>query len=133
MNRYDDIINLPHHISNKYPQMNEEARAAQFAPFAALTGYSDAVYETARITDNKIELDEEMKIIINSKLNVIDSHILEKPLATFTYFIPDKFKTGGSYTTITGNVKQIDIVNNIIILTNKIKINISDLIGISGI
>ncbi len=133
MNNYNDIINLPHHVSSKHPQMDKIDRAAQFAPFAALTGYGDAVEETARITDSKIELDEEMKTIINEKLNVIDSNINNKPLATFTYYVPDGKKSGGSYTTITGNVRQIDIVNNIIVLSSKKKINISDLIGISGI
>ena len=133
MRTYDDIINLQHHVSKKHPQMSPEARAAQFAPFAALTGYDDAVKETARLTDDRIELDEEMKAIINDKLNVLEVHILEKPQATFTYFIPDKKKTGGSYNTITCNVRQIDLVNGLIILTNKKKINIKDIIGISGI
>ena len=133
MKNYDDIINLPHYVSKKHPQMSREARAAQFAPFAALTGYDDAVKETARLTDNKIELDEEMKDIINDKLNVLEKHISEKPQATFTYFIADKRKNGGCYTSITGNVRQIDLVNGIIILTNKKKIVIKDLIGISGI
>ena len=133
MRKYDDIINLPHHVSKKHSQMSQEARAAQFAPFAALTGYDDAVKETARLTDDRIELDEEMKAIINDKLNVLEEHILEKPHATFTYFVPDIKKTGGSYNTITGNVRQIDLINNIIILTNKKKINIRDIIGISGI
>ena len=130
MKNYSDIINLPHHVSNKHPQMPKDA---QFAPFAALTGYGDAVEETARITDSRIELAEEMKTIINEKLNVIDTNISNKPQVTFTYFVPDKRKNGGSYETITGNVRQIDLVNNIIILTNKEKINISDLIGISGL
>lgn len=130
---YSDIIKLPHHISIKYPQMSRENRAAQFAPFAALNGYEDAIDETARITDVRIELDEEMKKIINEKLNYIDSHIMERPQATFTYFLADERKNGGSYVAVTGNVRQIDLVNNLIILTNKEKINILDLIGISGI
>ena len=130
---YSDIIKLPHHISIKYPQMSRENRAAQFAPFAALNGYEDAIDETARITDVKIELDEEMKKIINEKLNYIDSHIMERPQAIFTYFLADERKNGGSYVAVTGNVRQIDLVNNLIILTNKEKINILDLIGISGI
>lgn len=128
MKNYDDIINLPHHVSSKHPQMSNEARAAQFAPFAALTGYGDAVEETARITDYKVELDEDAKDKINAKLNYLNTHILEKPPATFTYFVPDKKKNGGSYTSISGNVRQIDLVNNIIILSNKKKINIIDLI-----
>ena len=133
MKNYDDIINLEHHVSTKHPQMSLESRAAQFAPFAALTGYDDAVKETARLTDKRIELDEEMKVIINDKLNVLEEHILEKPSATFTYFVPDKKKSGGSYNTITGNVRRIDLVDNVIILTNKKKILIDDIIGISGL
>ena len=133
MNKYNDIINLPHHISKKYFQMKKESRAAQFAPFAALTGYGDAINETARITDSRIELDEEMKVIINEKLNVLDINILDKPKATFTYFVPDKTKSGGRYITITDNVRKIDLINNEIILLNKKRIKISDLIGISGV
>ena len=131
MNKYNDIINLPHHISKKYFQMKKESRAAQFAPFAALTGYGDAINETARITDSRIELDEEMKVIINDKLNIINSHITDKPEVNFTYYVPDKKKDGGSYISITGNVRQIDVVNGVIILSNKKKINISDLIGVN--
>ena len=133
MKKYDDIIELPHYVSKKHPQMSKEARAAQFAPFAALTGYGEAVNETARITDRKMELDEETKSIINEKLNIIDTNIKLKPQVTITYFIPDKYKSGGSYETITGNVRQIDIVNNCIILANRKKINITDLVNISGI
>ena len=115
----------------KRPQMSREARAAQFAPFAALTGYGDAVEETARIVGKKIDVDEEMKVIINDKLNIINSHITDKPEVNFTYYVPDKKKDGGSYISITGNVRQIDVVNGVIILSNKKKINISDLIGVN--
>ena len=111
--------------------MSREARAAQFAPFAALTGYGDAVEETARIVGKKIDVDEEMKVIINDKLNIINSHITDKPEVNFTYYVPDKKKDGGSYISITGNVRQIDVVNGVIILSNKKKINISDLIGVN--
>ena len=97
MKCYDDIINLPHYVSKKRPQMSREARAAQFAPFAALTGYGDAVEETARIVGQKIDVDEEMKAIINDKLNVINSHIANKPEVNFTYYVPDKKKDGGAY------------------------------------
>ena len=91
------------------------------------------VYGIASGFISKIELDEEMKAIINDKLNVIDTNIKDKPQATFTYFVKDLKKSGGTYETITANVKQIDSINNIIVLCNKKKINISDLIGISGI
>ena len=130
MNNYNDIINLPHPISKKHIPMSRENRASQFAPFAALSGYDDAVKETARITNERIELDEESKRIINEKLNIINLYIKEKPKVTFTYFVKDKKKKGDSYTTCTNNVKQIDLANNIIKLTNNNKINIKDLIDI---
>ena len=133
MNSYEDIINLPHHISKSHPQMSLENRAAQFAPFAALTGYDSAIKETARLTDEKLELSEEMKDIINDKLNVLNGKLTSRPIATITYFVKDKLKEGGSYITATGNIKQIDLVNKSIILTNKKKIFIDDIIGISGI
>ena len=133
MNEYNDIINLPHYVSKKHPQMSKEARSAQFAPFAALSGYEDAIKETAKLTDNKIELSDEMINIINDKLLFIEKNIQDKPLITITYFVPDKRKNGGEYISVTNNIKQIDLINNIIILTNKKKICINDIIGISGI
>lgn len=133
MNEYNDIINLPHYVSKKHPQMSKEARSAQFAPFAALSGYEDAIKETAKLTDNKIELSDEMINIINDKLLFIEKNIQDKPLITITYFVPDKRKNGGEYMSVTNSIKQIDLINNIIILTNKKKICINDIIGISGI
>lgn len=133
MNEYNDIINLPHFVSKKHPQMSKEARSAQFAPFAALSGYEDAIKETAKLTDNKIELSDEMINIINDKLLFIEKNIQDKPLITITYFVPDKRKNGGEYISVTNSIKQIDLINNIIILTNKKKICINDIIGISGI
>ncbi|MBR3162154.1 MAG: hypothetical protein IKF19_05430 [Bacilli bacterium] len=130
MNNYSDIINLPHHTSTRHKRMSREARAAQFAPFAALNGYGEAIIETARLTNSKIELSEEMKQIINEKLNIINTYIKEKPQVTLTYFIKDLKKKGGSYTTIIANIKHIDLVYNSIILTNKKKINIQDIINI---
>ena len=102
---YEDIINLPHHTSKKYPRMSLEARSAQFAPFAALTGYDEVLIETARLTNERIETDETIKVIIDSKLQIIKEHIMEKPLITFMYFVPDLKKDGGKYVTVTGNVK----------------------------
>lgn len=130
MNNYDDIINLPHHESKVHPKMSLYNRSAQFAPFAALTGYDDAIVETARLTDKRINIDEGLKEVINSKLQKIDSLINEHPLIEVTYFIKDKRKAGGSYTTISGNVKRIDTDNNLIILTNKSKIPISEIINV---
>lgn len=131
MGKYDDIINFPHHISNKHPQMSLEARAAQFAPFAALTGYDDAVKETARLTNERIDLDEEAKMMLDAKLQVIREQLSEKPLVTITYFVPDAKKDGGKYITTNGNVKKIDDYKHLIILDNSVEITIDEIIDIA--
>jgi hypothetical protein len=133
MGKYDDIINLPHHVSTKHPRMSLEERSAQFAPFAALTGYDGQVKETARLTDKKIELDEETKIFINSQLQTIKDKIALKPKITITYFVPDKQKSGGKYVSITGIVNKIDEFNHEIIMKDNIKISIDDIIKINVI
>ncbi|MBR3888832.1 MAG: hypothetical protein IKJ32_07020 [Clostridia bacterium] len=129
---YEDIINLPHHTSKKHPRMSLEARSAQFAPFAALTGYDEVLIETARLTNERIEIDETIKVIIDSKLQIIKEHIKEMPLITFMYFVPDSKKDGGKYVTVTGNVKKIDEYRNVLILENKTEIPIKEIIDIKG-
>ncbi|MCH5211096.1 MAG: hypothetical protein J1F01_09055 [Oscillospiraceae bacterium] len=124
-NTYDDIINLPHHVSKTRPQMGIIDRAAQFSPFMALTGYGDAVEETARLTDDWIELDEERKALLNKKLQIICEHISEKPIAAITFFQPDEKKDGGAYVTITGSVKRVDEYNGTVIMTDKTEIEIN--------
>lgn len=130
MNNYDDIINLPHHISVKHPRLSKEQRAAQFAPFAALTGYGDAIKETARITEDRIELDEEEKKKIDNKILELKNKITEKPKVTITFFVPDTKKSGGEYVTIIGNLRRIDEYNKLLILEDKKKISIKDIIEI---
>lgn len=125
---YDDIINLPHHVSKKRPQMSIEQRSAQFAPFAALTGYDEAVKETARRTDKRIELDDGQKEILNNKLLYILENIDIKPEITFTYFVPDNRKSGGKYIEKTGIIRKIDMVEQYVQFIDKSKINISDII-----
>ena len=127
---YEDIINLPHHTSKKHPRMSLEARSAQFAPFAALTGYDEILIETARLTNEKIEIDETIKVIIDSKLQLIKEHIKEMPLVTFMYFVPDLKKEGGKYVTLTGNVRKIDEYSNVVVLEDKTEIPINDIIDI---
>lgn len=127
---YQDIINLPHHTSTKHPRMTKESRAAQFAPFAALTGHSDAIKETERLTETKIELTEEEKLKLNEKLQIINENINTHPKVTITYFEYDKKKTGGKYITYTGNIKQIDLVEQTIIFQDKTKVKITELIDI---
>ena len=130
--QYDDIINLPHHVSKRHPQMSLYARSAQFAPFAALTGYDDAIKETSRETSEKIDIDDGLKSILDSKLQIIMEQIKNKPEISFTYFIPDSKKDGGSYITVIGIVRKIDLYNQIIYLANNTEIPINDIINISG-
>ena len=114
--QYDDIINLPHHISKKHPQMSLYARSAQFAPFAALTGYEEAVKETARETNERIDIEDELKSILDGKLQIILEQIKNHPEISITYFIADSKKNGGEYVTVTGLVKKVDLYNQYIYL-----------------
>lgn len=129
MDDYKDIINLPHHISKKRPQMSLYARSAQFAPFAALTGYSDEVKEKARLTNKKIELSEEEKEFLNGKILKINEVIKTRPKISVTYFVKDLKKEGGSYLTVTDNVKRIDDVLGVIKFKSK-DIKMDDIINI---
>ena len=132
VHRYDDIIDLPHHEPTTRPRMAMENRAAQFSPFAALTGYDDATREEARLIDMKQELSEDMKDMIDAKLAVIEQHIKEQPEISVTYFQPDEKKTGGRYTTVSGNVKKLDGVEHVIIMADGTKIPIGDVRLIGG-
>ena len=131
MGNYDDIINLKRPIS-KHPKMSLYQRSAQFAPFAALTGYEGRVKETARLTDRRIELDEEMKLILDLKIQVIKEMLSDNPEVEITYFIPDTRKDGGKYETIINNVKKIDSYNEHIIMQNNLKIEIKEIININS-
>lgn len=129
---YDDIINLPHHVSDKRPQMSMQDRAAQFSPFAALTGYDSAIHETARLTDSKLELTEETMALLNMKLQAVKDSITEQPEILFTYFKPDEKKSGGTYVTVSGTVKKMDDYERLIVLQSGITIPIDDLLDIEG-
>ena len=126
MSRYDDIINLPHHVSEKHPPMSIQNRAAQFSPFAALTGYEAVIAETARLTDQRIELDEDAKAAITQKLQIIAEHIRERPEITVTWFRPDEKKAGGAYLTVTGTVRRIDEYGRTILMTDGTRIPLCD-------
>lgn len=117
-NRYDDIINLPHHVSEKHPRMSMIDRAAQFSPFAALTGHGAAIEETARLTDERIEIEENKKEIINEKLIFIAESADESPEVTVTFFAPDGRKFGGEYVSVTGKVKKIDAYKHDVVMTD---------------
>ena len=105
--KYADIIDREHHVSKKRPQMDRLNRAAQFSPFAALTGYEDLIQESERVTDDRLELDENSKELLDKKLIRL-LHQLPSPTAAFTYFVPDSKKAGGEYVTVTGRIAKYD-------------------------
>ena len=130
MGKYDDIINMPHHVSTKHPRLSMEQRAAQFAPFAALSGFEDAIDETSRITEDRIELNEEEKLKIDNILQKLKNEISKRPKATITYFVPDIRKSGGEYLTKIGKLKRIDEFRQLIIFEDKTEIPIKEVVEI---
>ena len=129
MSKYDDIINLPHHRSKTHPHMAIIDRAAQFAPFAALTGYGDAIDETARLTDGRPDLDEQQLAELNERL----LQIMAEPnaVARITYFVPDEKKSGGRYEQAEGVIKKIDEIAKVIVMDGGEKIPLSDIIELN--
>ena len=124
---YDDIIDLPHHVSSTRRHMTNAERAAQFSPFAALTGYGAAVEETARLTQEKLELDESAKSEINDRLLWLAQRIREAPRARITYFVPDERKAGGRYVTEAGALRRIDEYNHVLVMENGLEIPMEDI------
>lgn len=114
--RYEDIIDLPHHVSQSHPQMSLHDRAAQFSPFAALTGHGAAIRETERLTQERIELDENSKRLLDDKLRILQEEANRHPEITVTYFKPDQKKAGGAYVEVRGNLKRIHEAERMIIL-----------------
>ena len=129
---YDDIIHLPRHVSRKHPHMATTDRAAQFSPFAALTGHAAAINETARLTDEKVELDEYMKDALRNKLQIIANRLKEQPEIVITYFQPDEKKDGGAYVAAAGTVKKIDEYDRVVLMINGEEIPIDEIINIDG-
>ena len=125
--KYDDIINLPHHVSKKHQQMSLHDRAAQFSPFAALTGHKAAINETARLTDEKQILSEDVIAKLNEQLNLMKENIGTNLIVTITYFVPDDRKSGGAYISNTGVVKKINEYNHTVILTDNTVIPIEQI------
>ena len=132
MGNYDDIIDLPHHVSGTHPPMSRADRAAQFSPFAALTGYDAAVRETARVTERRIELDEGVKAELNARLNCILEHLSEHPQVSLTYFVPDEKKSGGAYRTVTGTVRKLDSFAKTLTLTDGTVIPMEEMVHVEG-
>ncbi|MBQ7668945.1 MAG: YolD-like family protein [Clostridia bacterium] len=129
---YDDIINLEHHVSKVHPPMSLYAHSAQFAPFAALTGYEEALKETSRRTNNRLELSEDLIEMIDMKLQFLRENIDKKEEITFTYFEPDELKEGGTYLTVIGIIEAFDDVNQKVILKDKKEIPMFEIIDIQG-
>ena len=129
---YKDIINLPHHVSSKRPQMPMLDRAAQFSPFASLTGYDDAIHETGRLTDEKIDLSEEEKEALDRKQQILMERLCDHPALTVTYFVPDAKQSGGAYVTKSGSLKTIDKFERWILLTDGTKIPLDDVADIES-
>ena len=132
MNQYEDIINLPHHVSPTRPQMPMSDRAAQFAPFAALTGYDAAIKETGRLTDEKIELDEEALTALDMKYQFLMDALDDAPEVTITYFQPDERKAGGKYVSAVGVVRKVDDFERRITMQDGAKIQMDDVLSIDG-
>jgi len=137
-NQYDDIINLPHHVSSDHAHMSIADRAAQFSPFAALTGYEGAIKETARQTDLRIELDETEKNILDEKLRIVQENISRQQDSSLkneielTFFRPDEMKAGGTYVSIRGIVKKIDGYDRVVVMQNETRIPIEEIVDITG-
>lgn len=131
MNKYDDIIDLPHHVSKTRKPMSLYNRAAQFAPFAALTGYDDAIEETARLTETKVELSDELKNDLNQKINFIKNNIKVHPEITIKYFVLDNKKSGGIYKSLTSIIKKVDDFNKCFIFADNTNVYFDDIISIT--
>ena len=124
---YDDIISLPHHVSPTRPRMSAMERAAQFSPFAALTGYDAAVRETARTTEERAELDEDAKAALDRVLRQVIDRLSARPAIRLTYFQPDSRKSGGAYVTLTGRVKKLRQPENVLVLEDGTEIPVVDI------
>ena len=131
-NKYDEILSLPHHVSKTRPQMPMSDRAAQFAPFAALTGYDSAIKEPGRLTDEKIELDEEALTALDMKYQILMDAFDDALEVTITFFQPDERKAGGKYVSATGAVKKVDDFERRITMRDGTRIPMDDVLSIEG-
>jgi hypothetical protein len=129
---YDDIIRLPHHVSQNHPQMSMHDRAAQFAPFAALMGYEAAVVETARLTAERRELDPQEAEELNHRLAALIARLPERPEVTIEYFVPDERKTGGAYVTVTGRVRHVSVPEQTLVMEDGTEIPLDEVVSLIG-
>lgn len=130
--QYNDIIDLPHHISTTRPRMSMLDRAAQFSPFAALTGYDAAIKETGRLTGQRIELTEECRAVLDRKQQVLLENLTEHPEVSVTYFVPDERKSGGTYVTVAGRVKKVDEYQRLLLLTDGTRIPLTEVLELES-
>ena len=130
--KYDAIIDCPHYVSQRRPHMSMIDRAAQFSPFAALTGYDAAIKETGRLTDHRIELSEDSRAARDRKQQLLVECLADHPEVSVTYFIPDERKSGGAYVTVTGIVKKVDDYQRLLLLTDGTKIPLDDILDLES-
>ena len=130
--KYDDIIHLPHHVSQTHPRMPVQDRAAQFSPFAALTGYGAVIRETGRLTETRPELDEDAKGELDHRLALLSALLESRPLVTVTYFQPDARKEGGACLVVKGVVRKIDEYHRVLVMEGGLQVPISDLLSLDG-
>lgn len=128
MGKYDDIIHLPHPTSSRHPRMSSIDRAAQFAPFSALTGYDAVIRETGRQTQNQIDLGEYGREVLDRKQRILMDHVGDCPEVTVTYFVPDQRKSGGTYVSCTGNVKKVDLYRGRLVMTDEREIQLDRIV-----
>ena len=132
--KYDDMLHLPHPTSVRHPRIPISERAAIFSPFAALTGHAGAIAETARLTDQKMELDEDTKAELDRRQAVLMEHLAEQPEITVTWFQPDERKDGGAYLTATSRLKKFRELERILVLADGTEIPMEDVVALeSGI
>mgnify|MGYP006392592253 FL=1 len=131
-NSYEDIIDLPHHTSTTHPPMSAFDRAAQFSPFAALTGHDAAITETARLTETRVELDEYSKADLNRRLCILQDRMDEQPEVSITYFQPDTKKSGGAYITAAGCIKKMVEYERAVVMQDDTRIPIDQIIAVDG-
>lgn len=129
---YSDIFDRPHHVSTKRPQMSRPNRAAQFSPFAALTGYDSLVAESARVTEQKVELSEEEYEVLNKRFNYLQDQLSELPIVQVLYFEPDKKKSGGSYVEFSGTIKRVRQHEGVLLTTTGIEIPFESIADLSS-
>jgi len=130
--KYADIIKEPHHRSSRHPHMSKADRAAQFSPFKALTGFEDAAQETARLTEERPDLQEDDIARLDRQLAFLQEHLAEKPLLEITFFAPDLLKSGGSIRRMTGNLRRVDAYNRELVMSDGTTVNMDQVLSMES-